>query len=687
MAKSKRKKPSKLEAHLKELYLTLIEVLKYNPDFWDQHLLFDDKHIRDIKSLVEDWKGLWDEDLLFEDRAIRDAKSFVEDWEDHWDEDRYIKRRKFSFEYLQRLLEKHPTFESLLEHHSSEPGGLYRLYNHLVTTLAYDKERFSAVMAVPEGRDLGMHPESSGLGVFVNLRFEDGLIKGLFDALLDYYFLPHYKEDPLWKNIYSAEDWVLRFEKGLEVVFARRDTTFVEFKINLTASKVRIRKAFVELLQEYSSRKTVSPTRFHPKKWEEAYRIYDLKLQGFSFEEIAIQFGKPLSTIHGLYKGLWEHIHGREYGTKRKRAQESGEEYPFDDANHGWGAWIRPKEMPGLEDAEREMASSGLLGGSGRRKASYIVSRDDEEGTFFNTAMDETWEEVELTRFDNWGRRFGNTNSCKEGVVVNKGSCKTKLPVIGFTSFGKPDTDCQFDKVRRQRINPNDRTDWEWVSTGVERYLECSGFRDFPPRLYKVDSGSERCSTCSQPYPTSWYKTGSIDGIPYCRRYPALASRGPFNPKTTKQNIERMFRESEEEGQVYPGTGKKGSPEFDHVNVGYQQYLSYLEWRHLRIDEDIALDISREDEFVLQAEYITRYGTSPNCPLKLGKGFGPRWGWTIAYGPMPEKPSRMKINTEKWAHLLGQYSKCFSMQKDLLEQLLASLIDQRAQGSRQKLSI
>jgi hypothetical protein len=149
---------------------------------------------------------------------------------------------------------------------------------------------------------------------------------------------------------------------------------------------------------------------------------------------------------------------------------------------------------------------------------------------------------------------------------------------------------------------------------------------------------------------------------------------------------------------THPGTGKKGYPEFDYVNVGYLQFMSYRDWRHHRVLKQVALTLGlhyergdwgekgvtrvppREKELEMQAEYIAKHGIAATCPMKVAEGFGPGWGWDIAYGPMSDEPVKKEIIII--ASSASQYSLAFTLPKDQLEWLIVNLIDQRAEESR-----
>jgi hypothetical protein len=546
---SKKKRLSLTERYLKELHLRFIEVLKYNPDFWEGLAL-------QLSAGLE---------------GTEEAK-----------------------QCLRKMIEQHDSFESLLNAFSQFPNDKYMLYIMLAGCFGADNEHLLAAYVNPLqviSNIQGLPVGNPGLYIVFNMRYENALLSGLNDVILGHYCEPKYKVDPRWRNIYDDSDWVL------ETLFAC--PSLMEVRVNLSAGKMKIRQAVRELLDKYTPRESEPTRRFHPEKWEEAYKIYDLKLQGLSFEEIAIQIGKPLSTIHGLYKGLWEHIHQREHGTKRQRFQESGEEYPFDDANRGWGARIGG--VGELEDAERRLASRGLVGGSGRRKAAHIVSRDDEAGTFF-VGEDESW-------------------------------------------FTLPDwhTDC----------------------------LDC-----------KFVPGSEGCSTCSQEYPPALY----VDGL--------LENKEPYKPSDyTKRFISPP---------TYPGEAVPKSAEIDKIRE------KESESRYEEVERLISLGVDPDEKLALQAKYIEENGAT-ECPLKVAKNFGPRWGLSIQYWPTAPvpcaecsidcdeicedalrwleknfKPRTMRANTRKWADLVGQYNLTFTLRNDLLEWLLVNQIDQRAQKSHRK---
>ena len=480
----------------------------------------------------------------------------------------------------------------------------------------------------------------------VDLRFTDNTIMKAIDRHLEYYL------SPLGQRVLDSKGRRPKLEDGRVVEVIRNpgkgpygpdlESPMLIVSIDFNAGKTKIRKALDELLKKLSPRDTVPTPKFYPDVWEKGYEVLDLHLQGLSPEQIAARLGKSYGTAYGQFRDIHKHVYRKEWGTKRKRRQESGELQPSivpcwseerrqiekcpyrvngipqcdrkkslcpeakdfvnqqsDDKHNGWGAWLQYKGMSTVEKAEREMASSGLVGGSGcHRKASHIFGRDDEAGTFF-LGEDESW-------------------------------------------FTPPDwhTDC----------------------------FDC-----------KLVPGSEGCSTCSQEYPSAYY----VDGL--------LENKDPYKPSAYTRRF--IFP------PTHPGTGKIKKRQFEpddvpgYEGVGHKKYLAYWDSRHHRILEQIAFTLgyhyiydvwsisdgqepSRDEELALQAEYIASNSVT-ECPLKVAKAYGPRWGWKIAHGPMPERPSKRKFDDRKWAHLVGQFSQTFTMRLDLLEDLLIGLIDSR----------
>ena len=136
--------------------------------------------------------------------------------------------------------------------------------------------------------------------------------------------------------------------------------------------------------------------------------------------------------------------------------------------------------------------------------------------------------------------------------------------------------------------------------------------------------GSEVCSGCNQmPKPVYYAR-----GLRSWRIEPGRAV------KRTKP-LERL--------SPYPAKGEK---EPSHWREVYESVIT----QHLRLQ--------REQELVLQAEYIETYGTIQSCPWEAAK---------------PKDDYKFKIIP----HSSGQYSLAFTMRKDLLEWLIINQIDFR----------
>ena len=636
------------EARLEELYLQFIKVLKYNPDYWNY---LDDRDFQDFKSIIASL-----EEVRFEIPLLRsiyvpnrpallaDAGSIPEEFfgvakrevadpilsKVYW-------RKKLANEIEYCVSEEDPT-AALEEKLNCHPELIIDLLIHLLN-------RFPNKM-LPL---YWLVNHNAGVMFHLDLLFTDNVIMKAINRHLEFFLSPAVQKtlDPQGWRPQLADGQVLEVIRnpGKGPYNENPESSMLIVSIDFNSGKTKIRKELAELLKKLSPRNTKSTPRFHRDAWEGGYEVLNLYLQELSFEQIAARLGKPYNTVYGLFRHIVEYIHQREWGTKRQRRQESGEEYPFDDDlyylkdgeivwkdqfKRGDGKWIGGTSN--LDDAEKEIAGRGLLGGAGcGRKAAHIVGRDDEGGTFFNEGMDETWEEAELTRFDNWGRKFGNTNTCMDALPPPE----EYTPLI-------PDGRTEAQKLRDKYIR---------TPAYITGYNNC-----------KFHPGSERCSTCNQAYPQANYVKGSIEGCTYYKRK-AL----PPIYTNESQNLYREF------GEV----------------------LIYL------ISCLIRLKILHEEELRLQSEYIASNGVTKG-PWRVAKNFGPRWGWRTQYWPKTKikcadcrhiigcdeicedvqnwvsknfRPTKKRVNSRQWVHLTGQHSQTFTMSKELLEDLLIKLID------------
>jgi hypothetical protein len=134
------------------------------------------------------------------------------------------------------------------------------------------------------------------------------------------------------------------------------ESSMLIVSINFDAGKMKIRKELKELLKKLSPRNTEPTPKFSSETMELAYDIYDLELQGLKFKEVATRVGRPYKTVKRLHKTISEHIHQKEYGTPKIREQDTDEEYPFSDAQEGWGTSIKYKHSPSVKKAEKHFA-------------------------------------------------------------------------------------------------------------------------------------------------------------------------------------------------------------------------------------------------------------------------------------------------------------------------------------------
>jgi hypothetical protein len=313
---SKKKRLSLTERYLKELHVKFIEVLKYNPDFWEG-LAF---------SLSAGLGG--------------------------------TEEAKLS---LRIIIEQHDSFESLLNAFSHWPYDKYMLYFMLTGCFAVDNEHLLAAFVDPLQRirnEEGLPDGNPGLNIVFNMRYENALLSGLVDVILGHYYEPIYKVDPCWRNIYDDSDWVL------ETLFAY--PFLMKVRVNLSAGKIKIRKAVRELLEKLSPRETEPTPRLRPDTWELRYQVYYLyREEGLSFEEIAPTVGKSYQRVQSLYMEAYEYLHQEDYGTKRTRGETDVK--------------LSERSFVPLEDAENMYTKMQLLGAGSTHFSKQ--EWDDQKGT------------------------------------------------------------------------------------------------------------------------------------------------------------------------------------------------------------------------------------------------------------------------------------------------------------------
>jgi hypothetical protein len=688
MTMSKKKRLTTQESNLKELFLKFVEALKYNPDLWDQILEGDEVY--------------WD--LLFSEREYSDvfgSFSLKEQLRIAHRLSHHVKLRTSSLKTLRAVFDHHlaqpDPFQSFLE--SKHPSATeYQLRWLLSRTLAVggaqDCGHLFAAYVDPmqeiQADHYGWKADVPGLKVKLDCKYPDKTILNQLGMILDQYLLPAYRENPLWAHIYDPAVVQISTKKAKRPIFEITEIagrcpedlddgfSLVVLRINMNAGKEVILYGVELLLKEHlGPRDTEKARRFGNKQIETmelGFEVWQLEDGGKSYEEIAALLDKPLSTIKDHLSRAHKHLTQKERGTIRIRKQEDdicpdcGDKHPFehdlyiekdgkkvlrDQFKRGDGNWIEKRGMPHIDDAIGERGEVGRateLGGFGAKHTpSGIVGRDDEnvdDPSFYDWAWEHShWEVTPNTRFDNWGKRTGNTNTCMElrgkkarGFYLHKEDCR-KCPHFFFDSMIS-------EAPKTAKDQPLIRCSGKESGRSKNGYIEC-----------KFKPSHIRCLDCDQTYPPSTYTTGAIEHSQPHLRSATYTKRSPF-PET------------------HPGTGKLVRRAGGYTTSHPEEH-ELDPPRFVKIDEYMYFyrsGLTREQELEMQAEYIEKHGTAPHCPMEDQR---------TAFDLVEKEPVKKKINILKWSFLQGQHSLASTLRKDLLEQFLVNQIDQPAKESHQ----
>jgi hypothetical protein len=563
------------EAHLYYYYLNFIEPIRFRSDFWEAvgyRTYMAPNHLKNFREVIEQ--------SLEQDNPITFLKKKLN----------YDLYKLFYHLADVPVSEKNPIFVTIEDWDAPKP--------RYCLDLRYSDTKILEAL----DREIGNLKKKQFMAATI-------LKKGNYLAELDW--RPQLSDSPAVEVVRVPGQCPGDLDLDLPL-----GNSSIALKIDFSAGKVEIQKAVKTLLKKLGPRDTEPDTRFGPKQIETrrlGYEIYRLNERNLSFEQIALQIGKPLSTVRDLHRRAWEHIHQKERSTKRARRQDNGEEYPFDDdlyyvkngrivwkdqIDRGDGRSIEGHNMPSLDDVawdRGEFYSSKHLGGPGARHTpSEKVDYEDEESTFFD------WKSEYAERgkaFDRWSRRYGRLSEC---------------------------------------IEPHPGTD-----PFVKGYAEC-----------KRVPGSEGCSGCYQAIPRVYYAKDL-----------------------------KAWRI--EPGKAVPRKGKKCDTS-----------------HYANIENVIRLGVTRGQELELQAKYISETVIT-ECPDKVAKGFGPRWGLRIKYWPNSQVPcvecnlicdnglcedvwkwlnknfriSRKKFNNLRWTDLMSTYTPSFSIRYDRYESAMIALVD------------
>jgi hypothetical protein len=385
VALKKKKTPTTIkkqtEAHLKELYLRFIKVQKYDPDYWRKSRYDDFDDYKFMIAMVErerDAGRVSEETFELVKRELGGltiAKVYL--------------REKLGSEIESCISEGDPIL-SIMEQLKPPPELLVDLFTHVFNPSPNE---------IPP---VALGLKSNGELTFkIDLRFTDNKIMEAMGRYLEYYLSPlGQRLMDLWGYRPQLEDGrvleVIR-DPGKGPYGQDLESSMLVVSINFDAGKMKIKKELKELLKKLSPRDTKS-TRFHPDTWELAYEIYRLSDQeGLKFKEITNRVGKPYKTVKRLHKTISEHIHQKEYGTPKIREQDTDEEYPFSDANNGWGTWISYKGAPSVKKAEKHFAKQC---DTGRRIPRLHEEEPDEYAPFQSVLVGQLDKSLAGTAFE-----------------------------------------------------------------------------------------------------------------------------------------------------------------------------------------------------------------------------------------------------------------------------------------------
>ena len=234
---SRKKKPTS-ETHLKELYLKYVEVLKYNPDHWNNIQTPLKDFQEELRSIVVD-PHLNDENPL---EAMKQLfiRAGISDY--------------FLRMILAGVLDDAPRFFPVM------------LEMEQVLSWMVEKDGYPLFLFKAEGQ--------RPLFLSIFLQYSDSVIMRSLDQAIDCILS---LRDVKWQE-YRPHVPVLTEIDIEDFDPIREDMVLVG--VEFSAGKTRIRQAVKELLGKYTPRDTEPTPKFSSGTWRSDYKIYAIKMLG-----------------------------------------------------------------------------------------------------------------------------------------------------------------------------------------------------------------------------------------------------------------------------------------------------------------------------------------------------------------------------------------------------------------------